>query len=438
MIHPILWQYAAAILHNLRASTKDGDSSAKDFHTAIGNCLRECWEDPSAANEKLTDIIGPFLSQPINLSLHESNQDQSTKSTPAKTTGENHRGSPGTCSTTAASSPSSKTAASTPSSKSSSNSPPSGDRNVTVDISGIPALSGFGGLSLGAGDESMSSSANGNDDDHVPDELFDSDFEGDDLPVPALVDREDDSSGEELPAEGEAPQEKVKPIKQKRRSCKIGRKWKGDKHGESKYERKTERTYKFRPAKKMAAAESPVNTESKLQKMEVRLMISYYYVHVENMPPPPKWMGHGGTIGRVVKGLNLNLKRDYNKVQKVIETTYQHMKDGKAYLGEGNHDGGHPTMIKEGSKEEQHIADCKEKSMSFTQTKDFINDWRRRNGITEAVTRSAVVAHYMRMSRMYQTWGSGHRVVLTKQPRGLSPERAGWLSYWRSFERIQT
>ena len=60
MLQNLLWQYAAAILHNLR---QDGSqvTESNAFHDPLGQCLHEFWGDPVEANRHVLDIVNSKL-----------------------------------------------------------------------------------------------------------------------------------------------------------------------------------------------------------------------------------------------------------------------------------------------------------------------------------------------------------------------------------------
>lgn len=137
--------------------------------------------------------------------------------------------------------------------------------------------------------------------------------------------------------------------------------------------------------KTVSYAEDNSDESNPMTLQERRLLISYYYVQVLNAPKRKHWYGKDGTIGKIARGLDL--PAGYNKtVESVLDQTHKCLEEAVQYMGKFCHRGGRELTIKPDSEEEQILAQYKDKGCSFTEVKDYINNWRGGNGITEAIT----------------------------------------------------
>ena len=68
MIHQLIYIYAESILLKLRSS--EGQSKeAESFHQKIGICLQQSWDNPTAVNAQMLEIVNSQLPTQSQLSL---------------------------------------------------------------------------------------------------------------------------------------------------------------------------------------------------------------------------------------------------------------------------------------------------------------------------------------------------------------------------------
>jgi hypothetical protein len=164
------------------------------------------------------------------------------------------------------------------------------------------------------------------------------------------------------------------------------------------------------------------NPRDMLTNVDIRRLISHFYLNM-NAPPPEKWNGQGGTIPHIMKCLLLATTQR-NKVYRVLMRTYQALQNGEMYDPERNPREKNPTAIKDGSHEQQMVADCLEKGLSYAVTTDLINHYLFQNG-EETIRRSAVVSCSKRMKAQV--------TKIVKRPQGSDDETSKWA---RSRARI--
>jgi hypothetical protein len=148
---------------------------------------------------------------------------------------------------------------------------------------------------------------------------------------------------------------------------------------------------------------------------DLHQLISLYYLRILHAPPPEDWHGEGGTVSEICDGLKMQSDQR-RRVRKVIEETHQALLSGKSYdptkaLRAGT------TAIKDGTKEQQLVADYRERGLSLTETTMLVNRWCVRNG-HESVTRSAVWTCEMKMVK--QT------TKIQKRPQGTTDPNSTW------------
>ena len=159
----------------------------------------------------------------------------------------------------------------------------------------------------------------------------------------------------------------------------------------------------------------PKNPRDMLTNVDIRRMISHLYLNM-NAPPPEKWNNQGGTIPKLMNILGL-AKTQRNKVYRVVLRTYQALQNGEMYDLERNPRENNPTAIKDGSHEQQMVADCLEKGLSYAVTTDLINHYLFQNG-EETIRRSAVVSCSKRMKAQV--------TKIVKRPQGSDDEASRW------------
>ena len=385
MLHSTLWAYASAILQNLRQDVSHA-AEAKQFHEEVGQCFYESWDCSDDTNRRVMEVVKKRL-HPDHLII----LDQTTKNT----------------------------------------TPPQ------------PSAAGNGESIRATTDHTRGTDevvageffceTDNYDEAFVPDGLYDSDNEETIMPL-TVVESEPEAEEEEDEARV------VQTTHMKRRGCGKGtytRRKKGavslsyrrnNKTGGKKDSSDTkgvmQSSYNYQPVsdrkrkRKKKKPPPPEDTPSKLSFVEQRLLVSYYYVYVENAPGPGEWSGPGGTVARIVRGLEIQ-KGNYDKVKTVVAQTYECMQGSKRYAGSSLRQRGSPLVrIAVGSDEEQDIAKYKEDGCSFTETTDFLNDKRARNGNFNSLTRSAVIGAYSRMNKVVTPVG--------KRAQGNSDANSAW------------
>ena len=109
-------------------------------------------------------------------------------------------------------------------------------------------------------------------------------------------------------------------------------------------------------------------------------------------------------------------KNQRRMIHKVISVTHQCLMTGETYEPMRASVPG-TTAIKDGSREQQLIADYRERGLSFTETTMLVNRWCHRNG-HESVTRSAVRTCKMKMVKQITT--------IQKRPQGTNDKDSTW------------
>ena len=155
--------------------------------------------------------------------------------------------------------------------------------------------------------------------------------------------------------------------------------------------------------------------QSMLTNVDMRRLISHLYLNM-NAPPPEEWNGQGGTIPKIMNMLEL-AKTQRNKVYRVLIRTYQALQDGEMYDPKRNPREKNPTAIKDGSQEQQMVADCLEKGLSYTVTTDLINHYLHQEG-RDTIRRSSVVSCAKRMNSQV--------TKIVKRPQGSDDKTSIW------------
>jgi hypothetical protein len=148
---------------------------------------------------------------------------------------------------------------------------------------------------------------------------------------------------------------------------------------------------------------------------DMRQLISLYYLRILRAPPPEDWHGEGGTVSMICEAMKMS-KNQRRMIHKVISVTHQCLMTGETYEPMRASVPG-TTAIKDGSREQQLIADYRERGLSFTETTMLVNRWCHRNG-HESVTRSAVRTCEMKMVKQITT--------IQKRPQGTNDKDSTW------------
>jgi len=200
---------------------------------------------------------------------------------------------------------------------------------------------------------------------------------------------DDEENGDESNDEEDDGSPRPPAKKRRRKGTTSFRTRKGQKKSAYKYQRTRKKSNKGRKAKHAA------NFDEDLFDFDVvdvshadqRRLINLFYLHVLRAPPPEEWRGEGGTMSQIVKAMKMN-KNQRKKVLRVIAQTHHCLTVGEVYDSKRAFRAG-TTFIKDGSKEQQLVADYRERGLSLTETTMLVNRWCVANG-RETVTRSAV------------------------------------------------
>ena len=177
-------------------------------------------------------------------------------------------------------------------------------------------------------------------------------------------------SAHESAAAASAPPPKKK--RRKKKGTSFGRYKKGKHKGN--YAPVTDENRKRKPAEEQRPAresktnaakllvDDPVNFDmDEATPTEWRKLIVLYYTNVLRAPPPEEWDGRDGTVSQIVSALHLKSSQR-KKVLKTITKAHHHMTVGEKYDGERAKRPG-KTFIDKGSKEEQFVADYRERGL---------------------------------------------------------------------------
>lgn len=127
-----------------------------------------------------------------------------------------------------------------------------------------------------------------------------------------------------------------------------------------------------------------------------RHAIAFHYLRVLNAPEPDEWKGKGGTISTVLKALKLH-NNSYRTVERVLKKVWDALCVGMPYNDERSNKGGRTCTIKNGSFEQQMIADCIERGLGMTETTYLVNSHLKEDGVLIPLSRSAVYSAHLAM-----------------------------------------
>ena len=111
---------------------------------------------------------------------------------------------------------------------------------------------------------------------------------------------------------------------------------------------------------------------------KVRGGISIYYQIALGAPPPEEWDGEDGTVAKIRRAFKMNINQR-KRIKNVIAKTHHAMLFGEDYDAARAPRAG-TRSIADGSIEQQHVADCRERGLSFSETTLYINNDAFKNG----------------------------------------------------------
>ena len=159
-----------------------------------------------------------------------------------------------------------------------------------------------------------------------------------------------------------------------------------------------------------------------LPQRKMRDLISLFYLTVLHAPPPEDWHGDCGTVSEICTTLKLK-KSQRLRVENVIAETHRALLLGEEYDSSRAHRPG-TRAIKDGSVEQQMVADCRERGMSYTETTLFIN-----RDCEKKVVRPFDAPQSSRVritwSARYRISKSVRRVIWTQMATGRSAATVG-------------
>ena len=175
----------------------------------------------------------------------------------------------------------------------------------------------------------------------------------------------DDHAGEEV-------EQQPAPKKRKKKKNNGHGHKKGKKQGTNTYTKVPDNLRKRQPARARPSRKATSTSTlaevlveevdiNKASQADLRRLVSMFYVHVLQAPPPEDWNGKDGTVSDVIKGLRLR-KGQRRTVHNVLVQTHHCLTTGKVYDGERKASRG-ATAIKPGTKVEQLVADYRERGL---------------------------------------------------------------------------
>ena len=131
----------------------------------------------------------------------------------------------------------------------------------------------------------------------------------------------------------------------------------------------------------------------------LKMAIGVHYLYVIGKQTQKFWTGQSGIITKICKSWHLKQSKHRRFVKNILTNVHHCFNIRQPYLGHSGQKlggSGRQCIIKEGSVEEQIIANWMEQGLGFRQTTLMVNQHRREEGM-RLVGRSAVQHHFDKM-----------------------------------------